>query len=89
MDWLTRLFLTDYSKALSCACFCEYNFHNVTEIINAESAERLIIEYSIRLNKNRTPFHKEINVLLYFKHESLPPLALNCIHGCKYTYFLS
>ena len=78
-DSFTGLFLTDYCKALSRACFGEYNFHDF-EIFNVESKERLEIEYSIRLDKNRTSTQKEINVLLYSKHESLPPLALNYIH---------
>ena len=81
-DLFTRLFLTDYCKALSRACFCEYNFHN-NERFNAESKERLVIEYTIRLDKNRTSTQKEINVLLYSKHESLPPLALNYIHNAN------
>lgn len=81
-DSFTRLFLTDYCKALSRACFCEYNFHN-NERFNAESKERLVIEYTIRLDKNRTSTQKEINVLLYSKHESLPPLALNYIHDAN------
>ena len=81
-DSFTRLFLTDYCKALSRACFCEYNFHN-NERFNAESKERLVIEYTIRLDKNRTSTQKEINVLLYSKHESLPPPALNYIHNAN------
>lgn len=81
-DLFTRLFLTDYCKALSRACFCEYNFHN-HERFNVESKERLLIEYAIRLDKNRTSTQNEINVLLHSKHESLPPLALNCIHGAN------
>ena len=81
-DSFTRLFLTDYCKVLSRACFCEYNFHDY-ERLNVESKERLKIEYSIRLDKNRTSTQNEINVLLYSKHESLPPLALNYIHNAN------
>ena len=85
-DPFTGLFLTNYCKALSRACFGEYNFHNF-EIFNVESKERLEIEYSIRLDKNRTSTQKEINVLLYSKHESLPPLALNYIHAANILNF--
>ena len=81
-DPFTGLFLTNYCKALSRACFGEYNFHDF-EKFNVESKERLEIEYSIRLDKNRTSTLNEINVLLYSKHESLPPLALNYIHDTK------
>ena len=81
-DSFTGLFLTYYCKALSRACFGEYNFHN-NERFNAESKERLVIEYTIRLDKNRTSTQKEINVLLYSKHESLPSLALNYIHNAN------
>ena len=70
-----RLFLTDYRKALSRAIMCDYDFHK-DEIIMSESKERLVIEYSIRLDKNRTPIQNEINVLLYKKHESLLSLDL-------------
>ena len=82
----TGLFLTYYCKALSRACFGEYNFHDF-ERFNIESKERLEIEYSIRLDKNRTSTQNEINVLLYSKHESLPPLALNYIHGTNVSIF--
>ena len=85
-DSFTGLFLTDYCKALSRACFCEYNFHN-NERFNAESKERLVIEYTIRLDKNRTSTQKEINVLLCSKHESLPPPALNYIHVANILNF--
>ena len=86
-DSFTGLFLTDYCKALSRACFCEYNFHDF-EKFNVESKERLLIEYTIRFfSKNRTSTQNEINVLLYSKHESLPPLALNCIHVANILNF--
>ena len=83
-DPFTRLFLTNYCKALSRACFGEYNFHNY-KIFNVESKERLEIEYSIRFDKNRTLIQNESNVLLYSKHESLPPLDLNHNHEYKST----
>lgn len=77
-----RLFLTDYCKALSRAALCDYDFHK-DEIIKCESKERLVIEYSTRFNKNRTPIQNESNVLLYLEHESLPPLDLNHNHKRK------
>ena len=46
----TRLFLTNYCKALSRACSCEYNFHDY-ERFNVESKERLLIEYAIRFSQ--------------------------------------
>ena len=55
-----RLFLTDYCKALSCALICNCDFHKI-EILKPESKERLEIEYSIRLDKNRTFTLNEIN----------------------------
>ena len=71
-DSFTGLFLTDYCKALSRACFGEYNFHNF-EIFNVESKERLEIEYTIRfLSKTGHSFLSKPNTLLYSKHESLP-----------------
>ena len=73
--FVARLFLTDYRKALSRVLKCKGDFHT-TEIIKSENKERLEIEYSIRLDKNRTNIQDEINVLLYKKHESLPPLDL-------------
>ena len=86
-DSFTGLFLTNYCKALSRACSCEYNFHDY-ERFNVESKERLLIEYAIRFfSKNRTSTQNEINVLLYSKHESLPPLALNCIHVANILNF--
>ena len=48
-----RLILTDYCKALSRVLNCNGDFHN-NEIIKSENKERLEIEYSIRLDKNRT-----------------------------------
>ena len=86
MDLFTRLFLTYYCKALSRACFGEYNFHNF-EIFNVESKERLEIEYSIRFDKNRTLTHNEINVLLCVEHESLPSLDFHNFYKCKHTQF--
>ena len=77
-----RLFLTDYCKALSCALICDYDFHKI-ESIESESKERLVIEYSTRLDKNRTPIQNESNVLLYLEHESLPPLDFNHNHNHK------
>ena len=70
-DSFTGLFLTNYCKALSRAFNCKCEFHK-NEFLKSESKERLVIEYSIRLDKNRTSTQKEINVLLYKKHESLP-----------------
>ena len=46
---LTWLFLTHYCKALSRAFDCKSNFH-VYEIWMPESRERLVIEYSTRLD---------------------------------------
>ena len=83
-DSFTRLFLTDYCEALSRASMGDYDFHK-NEIKKSESKERLVIEYSIRLDKNRTPIRNEINVLLYSKHESLLPLDLNHNHVTKGT----
>ena len=77
-----RLFLTDYCEALSRASMCDYDSHKI-EIIESESKERLVIEYSTRLDKNRTNIQDEINVLLYLEHESLPPLDLNHNHNYK------
>ncbi len=77
-----RLILTDYRKALSRVLNCKGNFHNI-EIFKSENKERLEIEYSIRLDKNRTPIQNESNVLLYLEHESLPPLDLKSPYGCK------
>ena len=79
-----RLFLTDYCKALSRVLNCNGDFHN-NEIIKSENKERLEIEYSIRLDKNRTPIQDESNVLLYLEHESLPPLDLKSPYGGKVT----
>ena len=79
-----RLFLTDYCEALSRASMCDYDSHKI-EIIKSESKERLEIEYSIRFDKNRTLIQNESNVLLYSKHESLPPLDLNHNHEYKST----
>ncbi len=79
----TGLFLTDYCKALSCARFCKSYFHK-NEIMECESKERLVIEYSIRLGKNRTFTQNEINVLLYIEHESLPSLDLHNFYNGKY-----
>ena len=79
-----RLFLTDYCKALSRVLNCKGDFHN-TEIIKSENKERLEIEYSIRLDKNRTDIQDEINVLLYKKHESLPPLDLKSPYKGEFT----
>ncbi len=86
-DLFTRLFLTYYCKALSRACFGEYNFHDF-ERFNVESKGRLK-EYSIRFisKKNRASTQNEINALLYSKHESLPPLALNYIHNANLLFF--
>ena len=81
-DKFTRLFLTNYCKAPSRVRICNSNFH-FTEIKKTENKGRLVTEYSIRLDKNRTSTQKEINVLLYSKHESLPPLALNYIHNAN------
>ena len=77
-----RLFLTDYRKVLSCALICDYDFHKI-ESIESESKERLVIEYSTRLDKNRTSIQNESNVLLYLEHESLPPLDFNHNHNHK------
>ena len=77
-----RLFLTDYCKALSCALICNCDFHKI-EILKPESKERLEIEYSIRLDKNRTPIQNESNVLLYLEHESLPPLNFKSHYNRK------
>ena len=82
--FVARLFLTDYCEALSRASMGDYDFHK-NEIKKSESKERLVIEYSIRLDKNRTPIRNEINVLLYSKHESLLPLDLNHNHVTKGT----
>ena len=80
----SRLFLTDYCEALSRAALCDYDFHK-DEIIKCESKERLVIEYAIRFDKNRTPIQNESNVLLYKKHESLPPLDLKSPYEGKVT----
>ena len=80
--FVARLFLTDYRKALSRATIVISNFHR-NEAISFESKERLVIEYSTRLDKNRTNIQDEINVLLYLEHESLPPLDLNHNHNYK------
>ena len=83
-DSFTGLFLTYYCKALSSVRYCKsYFFHN--ENWKVENKERLVIEYSTRFNKNRTPIQNESNVLLYLEHESLPPLDLNHNHECKST----
>ena len=79
-----RLFLTDYCKALSRVLNCKGNFHNI-EIFKSENKERLEIEHSIRLDKNRTPIQNESNVLLYLEHESLPPLDLKSPYEGKVT----
>lgn len=84
-DSFTGLFLTNYCKVLSGARFCKSYFH-LNEILECESKERLVIEYSIRLDKNRTSTQKEINVLLYFVHESLPPLELHNFYIGKYRH---
>ena len=68
-----RLFLTDYCEALSRALNCNVDFHK-NEVLKSESKGRLVIEYSIRFDKNRTPVQNESNVLSDFEHESLPPL---------------
>ena len=81
-DSFTRLFLTDYCKALSRVRFCNSNFH-FAEIKKTENKGRLITEYSIRLDKNRTSTQNEINALLYSKHESLPPLVFITITETK------
>ena len=73
-DSFTRLFLTNYCKAPSRVRICNSNFH-FTEIKKTENKGRLVTEYSIRLDKNRTSTQKEINVLLYVEHESLPSLG--------------
>ena len=87
-NWFTELFLTDYCKALSCARFCNDNFH-VIEIKKSESKVRLLIEYIIRFGKNRTLTSKEINVLLYFEHESLPSLGFHYHYNYKYSYLFN
>ena len=79
-----RLFLTDYCKALSRVLNCKGDFHNI-EIFKSENKERLEIEYSIRLDKNRTSIQNESNVLLYLEHESLPPLDLKSPYEGKVT----
>ena len=63
-----KLFLTDYCKVLSRAFMCDYDFHK-TEMTKSEGKERLVIEYSTRFDKNRTPIQNEINVLLYKARE--------------------
>ena len=83
-SFAASLFLTDYCKALSRVLNCKGDFHN-TEIIKSENKERLEIEYSIRLDKNRTDIQDEINVLLYKKHESLPPLDLKSPYKGEFT----
>ena len=85
-DWFTRLFLTYYCKALSRVRFCKNDFH-LGEIWKFENKGRLVTEYSIRFDKNRTLTHKEINVLLYFEHESLPSLAFHHFYNCKNIQF--
>ena len=85
-DSFTGLFLTYYCKALSSVRYCKsYFFHN--ENWKVENKERLVIEYSIRFDKNRTFTHKEINVLLRVEHESLPSLAFHNFYNCKCIYF--
>ena len=79
---LTGLFITDYCKAFSRVRFCKSDFHFV-ESWMFENKGRLAIEYSIRLDKNRTITHNEINVLLYFEHESLPSLGIHHFYKCK------
>ena len=83
-DPFTGLFLTDYCKALSRAFNCKVDFHK-NQDLESESRERFIIEYSIRLNKNRASIHNEINVLFYKKHESVPPLDSKLPYGHKCT----
>ena len=71
-DSFTRLFLTDYCKALSRAFNCKCEFHK-NEFLKSESKERLEIEYTIRfLSKTGHSFLSKPNTLLYSKHESLP-----------------
>ncbi len=53
----SRLFLTDYCKALSCALICNCDFHKI-EINKPESKERLVIEYSIRLDKKQDKYSR-------------------------------
>lgn len=84
-NWFAELFLTDYCKALSGARFCNDNFH-ATEIMKSENKERLVIEYIIRLDKNRTLTPKEINVLLYSKRERLPSLDFLYHYTCKCSH---
>ena len=86
-DSFARLFPTYYCKALSRAFIIIKDFHK-HEVLSTESKERLVTEYSTSLSKkNRTPTHNEINVLLYLKHESLPPLDLILYYGCKSMNF--
>ena len=85
-DWFTRLFLTNYCKALSCVRFCKSYFH-YNEIRKIENNGRLTIKYSIRFDKNRTFTHNEINVLLCVEHESLPSLDFHNFYKCKHTQF--
>lgn len=79
-----RLFLTDYCKALSRALNCNVDFHK-NEVLKSESKGRLVIEYSIRFDKNRTPIQSGINVLSNSEHESLPPLNFKSHYKCKCT----
>lgn len=81
-NWFAELFLTDYCKALSRAFNCNGYFHK-NEVIKAESKERLEKEYSTRLTTNGAFTHKEINVPLFLKHESLPSLDLNYHYNNK------
>ena len=53
--WFTRLFLTDYCKALSRVRFCKSNFHFV-ESWMFENKGRLITEYSIRFDKKQDTY---------------------------------
>ena len=49
---------------------------NDNEVIKTESKERLEIDYAIRFTTNGASTPNEINVPLFPKHESLPPLVL-------------
>ena len=87
-DPFTRLFLTYYCKALSRACFGEYNFHNF-ERFNVESKGRLK-EYSIRFISKKQGIYSKWNkcpVVLQARELALSRVKL--YSRCKYTHFLS
>lgn len=81
-NWFSRLFLTNYCKALSRAFDCKGNFH-YNKVFKTESKERLEIEYAIRFTTKRGIYSNEINVPLLLKHESLPSLALTTFTPTK------